>query len=343
MSHIPAQITTVIPTFRRPQKVERAVRSVLAQSYPNFEIHVYDNASGDATQDVVSAVAATDSRVKYFCRPENIGFVKNFSTGMKSARTAFVNLLSDDDLLLPNFFADAMSAFGRHPEAFLFAGLVSERDSDGAPYAPARNLVKPGVYHAPFGFTALMQESVPRLWTSMMFRREVFDQVGVLDETLITQHDHEFVIRVALRWPVVFENTMCGVFFHNRDSIHTSTPRREVLLGWSQIFRKLDRDLSLPTDVRKQAVRCVGRYLRRDLIRRGLLSAVKGQPQEVATVAAFLESEADCKWSGRVMSLLALPGPVGSSLRLAVRLVLIAKRKLNGVRNYLRPLRLSST
>ena len=46
-------ITTVIPTYRRPELLQRAIRSVLDQSYPHFKICVYDNASNDRTPDVV--------------------------------------------------------------------------------------------------------------------------------------------------------------------------------------------------------------------------------------------------------------------------------------------------
>ena len=60
-------ITTIIPTYRRSEKLKRAIQSVLAQTYPHFQICVYDNASGDETADVVAALAKEDSRVQYFC------------------------------------------------------------------------------------------------------------------------------------------------------------------------------------------------------------------------------------------------------------------------------------
>jgi glycosyltransferase involved in cell wall biosynthesis len=330
----PAQITTVIPTFRRPQKVERAIRSVLAQSYPNFEVHIYDNASGDATRDVVGAIAAMDHRVKYFCQPENIGFVKNFSCGMQMARTPFVNLLSDDDLLLPNFFADATASFDRHPQAFLFVGLVSERHGDGTPYPPPRKLVKPGMYNPPLGFGALMSEAVPRTWTGMLFRRAVFEQIGTLDGALTTQHDHEFVIRTALRWPVVFETIPCGAFFHHDDSIHMSTSRTDCLLGWGQILRKVESDASLPGAVRRRAVRCIKKRLRRDVIRSAVLSSLNGQFQDAAEVAALLEREVDSKWSARALSLLVRHGAVGGSFRLMARSSVHVNRKMRAIKDY---------
>lgn len=42
-------ITAVIPTYRRPRLLRRAIKSVLAQTYPHFQVCVYDNASGDET------------------------------------------------------------------------------------------------------------------------------------------------------------------------------------------------------------------------------------------------------------------------------------------------------
>ncbi len=101
------RITTVIPTYRRPKLLPRAIMSVLRQTFPHFEVHVYDNASGDETRQVVERLAATDPRVKYHCHERNIGLVPNFAYGMERVATRFFNLLSDDDLVFPRFFDSA--------------------------------------------------------------------------------------------------------------------------------------------------------------------------------------------------------------------------------------------
>ncbi len=51
------QITTVIPTYRRPKLLRRAIESVLAQTYPHLKVTVFDNASGDETPEVVAELA----------------------------------------------------------------------------------------------------------------------------------------------------------------------------------------------------------------------------------------------------------------------------------------------
>jgi len=126
---VPAQITTIIPTFMRPQLLGRAIRSVLGQSYPHFEVNVYDNASGDETPQVAAQFAERDSRVKYHCHPQNIGLVQNIAFGIERVATSFVNILSDDDIVLPGFFESAIRALEDHSEAAMYMGATIDAES----------------------------------------------------------------------------------------------------------------------------------------------------------------------------------------------------------------------
>jgi glycosyltransferase involved in cell wall biosynthesis len=68
-------ITVIIPTYRRPKMLGRAIRSVLNQTFPDLQVCVYDNASGDETTQVVVEFAERDSRVRYHCHAANIGAI----------------------------------------------------------------------------------------------------------------------------------------------------------------------------------------------------------------------------------------------------------------------------
>jgi glycosyltransferase involved in cell wall biosynthesis len=120
-------ITTVIPTYRRPDMLRRAIRSVLDQTYPYLKICVYDNASNDETPEVVRTLALQDSRIHYHCHPENIGTQDNFIFGLSQADTPFVHLISDDDFLLPDFFAQATSALKKIPARLSFPVVCYQR------------------------------------------------------------------------------------------------------------------------------------------------------------------------------------------------------------------------
>ncbi|MBT9169400.1 MAG: GalNAc(5)-diNAcBac-PP-undecaprenol beta-1,3-glucosyltransferase [Syntrophomonadaceae bacterium] len=119
-------ITTIIPTFRRPRLLKRAIESVLAQSFKNFKICVYDNASGDETEDVVAEYIRHDDRVFYFKNSQNIGGVNNMIQGVYAVNTDFYSLLNDDDFLLPDFYENAMREFESHPQAgFVCAKIIT--------------------------------------------------------------------------------------------------------------------------------------------------------------------------------------------------------------------------
>src|SRR5260370_6369564 len=79
--------TDVIPTFRVPQMLARALRSVLNQTYPHVRAAVFDNASGDETAAVVSEISRKDPRVSYHAHPENIGAAANFNFGVSRVET----------------------------------------------------------------------------------------------------------------------------------------------------------------------------------------------------------------------------------------------------------------
>src|SRR5581483_11563742 len=109
-------VTTIIATYNRAQLVTRAIRSVQAQSYRNVVIAVYDNASTDDTQAVVEAMASADSRIRYYRREHNVGAANNFLFAVRDVSTPLFHLLSDDDLIFPDFISDAVSWLDRVPD-----------------------------------------------------------------------------------------------------------------------------------------------------------------------------------------------------------------------------------
>lgn len=94
-------ITVLITTYNRSELLKHAIQSVLNQTLKNIEIIILDDASPDDTKNVVASYA--DKRITYLRQKRNIGFTKNFKTGIKKAKGTHIFLLSDDDMILqPN-------------------------------------------------------------------------------------------------------------------------------------------------------------------------------------------------------------------------------------------------
>ena len=88
-------VSVVIPTFNRAGLLERALRSVLEQTYDNLEIIVVDDASDDNTPDVVKA--SQNVRVRYIRHESNKGGSAARNTGIRAAQGKYIEFLDDDD------------------------------------------------------------------------------------------------------------------------------------------------------------------------------------------------------------------------------------------------------
>jgi len=166
-------ITTIIPTYRRPKLLRRAIKSVLNQTYPHFQVCVYDNASGDETEDVVAELSRKDPRVKYYCHAENIGALNNFNYGLKDVKTPFFSFLSDDDVLLPECLEIAMVGFKKFPDAAFSGGTTIAINEDGKVCSVAS--WPWGYVMPPEGLFKMIDKYL--IWTSLVFRNEIINEV----------------------------------------------------------------------------------------------------------------------------------------------------------------------
>src|SRR2546430_16533019 len=107
-------ITVVIPTFRRPAMLQRAIASVAAQQQPVLTC-VYDNGADPTTQAVVSAFARQGQAIRYYAHPENVGAHANFAYGLARVGGEFFVIPSDDAGLFPGPLVRAVAAVAIHP------------------------------------------------------------------------------------------------------------------------------------------------------------------------------------------------------------------------------------
>src|SRR5438132_3254976 len=94
----PPAVSVIVPTFQRREYVVRAVGSVLAQTYEDFELIVVDDGSTDGTGE---ALAGLDGRLRYLWQ-ENRGTGAARNTGLRLARGEIVAFLDSDNRWLPH-------------------------------------------------------------------------------------------------------------------------------------------------------------------------------------------------------------------------------------------------
>jgi glycosyltransferase involved in cell wall biosynthesis len=101
-------VSVVMPVFNGARTFERAIDSILSQTYQNIEVLVCDNASFDGT-DLIAKSRLNDRRVVYVRHSENIGAVANFLYGVSATKGDYVLIAGDDDYWDHEYIAKMLS------------------------------------------------------------------------------------------------------------------------------------------------------------------------------------------------------------------------------------------
>jgi glycosyltransferase involved in cell wall biosynthesis len=160
--------SVIIPTFNRAHLLPRAIRSVLDQSYPDFELIVVDDGSTDDTGQVVAAIE--DSRMTYHYQ-ESRGAAEARNKGVSRAKGRYVTFLDDDDEAAPDWLAEIAHAFQARQPAVTCCGVIQTYHRNGQ---TTEKVV------LPHDLGPMVDHQLGLFITggSFALRREVFDAVG---------------------------------------------------------------------------------------------------------------------------------------------------------------------
>ena len=97
------QIVIGLPVYNGENYLERAIASILSQSFTDFELFIGDNASTDRTESICRDYASQDSRIKYHRHPQNIGAAPNFNFLFQPGDAPYYKWAAHDDVLEPDY------------------------------------------------------------------------------------------------------------------------------------------------------------------------------------------------------------------------------------------------
>jgi glycosyltransferase involved in cell wall biosynthesis len=189
-------VSVVLPTYDRAPLITRAIRSVLEQTFTDFELIVVDDGSTDGTPDAVADIA--DSRLRFIELGENRGAAAARNVGIRAASAPFVAFQDSDDEWLPTKLERHMRAFGTAgPDVgVVYSDMERIWDDGRREYHRSPDVVR-GVLLDPV--TRFYQ--VCRLGIqSTVIRRECFAEVGDFNETFPALEDLELFVRLSRRY-----------------------------------------------------------------------------------------------------------------------------------------------
>lgn len=309
----PPSVTVLLPTFRRPALLSRALRSVLAQTFTDFQVMVCDNSSNDGTAEVVEGFAQRDARVAYHCHPVNIGAQANFGWGFEQVGSEFFCLFSDDDLLLPRCLVNGVEGLRSHPSAMAWGGQVLTSRDDGAVECWPSTAWPEG-YVEPVAACSLVCHNIRPANTGMLFRRRVLDPDFHPGYTDFHCSDVLWMLHAAAKGGIGVTREPVAVFTQHAGSLSTRAgqdPETGMALYWPSVRYLYDHFPrgQLSEDVYVGFRRAVLRtYGSEQFWQLGRMAAIQGLPVTVAACIRRLEEDfLDRPGARRLRRLSAIP------------------------------------
>lgn len=125
-------VDIVLPVYNGAEYLEGALQSLSAQSFRDLRIIVSDNASTDATPEIIARWQAKDPRVSSHRQKENIGALANYNFVLQQATAPWVMFASHDDIWSPDYVAELYKAATAEPGIRLAASSMTLIRPDGS-------------------------------------------------------------------------------------------------------------------------------------------------------------------------------------------------------------------
>lgn len=110
-----------LTTFNRADYLESTIKSILVQTYKDFNLYILDNRSTDHTREVVEEFA--DKRIKYILNERNLGMVGNWNRALEISKEPYTIIFHDDDLMMENYLEEIVGFFSNSPDiVFIHTG-----------------------------------------------------------------------------------------------------------------------------------------------------------------------------------------------------------------------------
>lgn len=187
------RVSIIISTYNRAQLIGKAIASVFQQTYTDWELFVVDDASTDATAEVVGRWRAKDARIAYLPSRENIGIARNSNRGLRAAQGEYVAILDDDDYWIdPEKLRKQIDFLDTHPEYVGVGGGVVMVDAEGKTLF---HYIKPETDER---IRRRILFDNPIANSTTLFRRATAEAVGYYDESLRYAGDRDFWLKMGL-------------------------------------------------------------------------------------------------------------------------------------------------
>jgi glycosyltransferase involved in cell wall biosynthesis len=195
---LPIKVSVVITNYNQGQYCEFAINSILSQTYKNIDITIVDDCSTDnsveqITKYVESLQDSQKSRICLLVHDKNRGTASARNTGIKNSNGELISFLDIDDFYYPDKISASVLKMIETPGVgVVYSDYNVLNQKTGIVYRE---------FKAPFNFNKLVNYCM--VSTNSLVKREVFNTIGLFDETIKGMEDYNLWLRTATRFMLV--------------------------------------------------------------------------------------------------------------------------------------------
>lgn len=189
MSQTPA-ISVVLPVFNAEAFVRDAVKSILAQTFGDFELIIINDGSTDGSGSILKELAASDSRIVLVERA-NAGLVPTLNEGIELARADLIARMDADDVAMPERFALQLTRMTAEPKLGVLGSFIRIVDKTG-------QFIRQGDYPVtPTQNARFLLHGSPLAHPSVMMRKVAVKKVGGYRRVFSHCEDYDLWLRIS--------------------------------------------------------------------------------------------------------------------------------------------------
>lgn len=225
--------TAVIPLYNKRNYITDTLKSVLAQTFSDYEVIVVDDVSTDDSLTIAQQVQ--DSRIRFISHEKNKGLSASRNTGIRSAQAEYIAFLDADDIWQPQFLETIHGLIQKYPEAGLFATKYDELHPGGVviehPFPINNGIV------LDFFEKELRQHIY--CYSSICIKKNTFDSVGNFNEAITMGEDVDFNVRVNLNYKLAYSKVaLARITMHSENQITHSSMKGKTIIDHDKYERE---------------------------------------------------------------------------------------------------------
>ncbi len=228
------QVSVIISTYNRAHLLPRAIQSVLSQTFQDFELIVVDDGSTDTTREVVEEFMAHDERIFYLWEKNSGGAARPKNAGIQKSQGECIAILDSDDAWMTQKLEKQIAKLEESKNKKVGAvgcDIIVVDLAYGGDF----------IYRVPHYrdvLKSMLESDTMGTGSAMVYKKDIFDQLGGFDEGLRSGQDREMRIRIAERYDFDFVREPLVRYYVEHDNISTALDIEKREKDWEYLFEK---------------------------------------------------------------------------------------------------------